>query len=334
MKVYKKAFFFLIVSIFYCFILFLLSEILVRLFYGICSNYDTEMWRYSVYGKTYINRDIFFHKNKSYVYFKDLYGVEVKINSKGLRDYEYSYEKPVGTYRILVLGDSIAFGWGVNFSNIYSKLLEKKLNINNPKEKYEIINSGVINYQLNEELFYLKNEGFKYSPDLIILGYFVDDAKINKRLSYNWLEKNSYLLAFLKSKLMAINSRFNKELRFDNFYKNFYKDGSLEKAKFEKNINELKSFLKDKNIPLVVVLIPELHDLKNYPFIDIHNYVKDRFSDVEVIDLLPYFDKQRNSQDYWVSFEDAHPNALAHEIMANAVFVELNKLILEEQLHR
>ena len=55
-----------------------------------------------------------------------LMGVDVNINSKSLRDYEYAYTKPKDVYRILVLGDSFTFGWGVPFENTFSKVLEKK----------------------------------------------------------------------------------------------------------------------------------------------------------------------------------------------------------------
>src|SRR2546430_1564409 len=51
--------------------------------------------------------------------------MKVKINSLGMRDREYSVEKPKGTYRILVLGDSYTFGSGVQADETYAKLLEK-----------------------------------------------------------------------------------------------------------------------------------------------------------------------------------------------------------------
>ena len=39
---------------------------------------------------------------------------KLKINSRGLRDREYSLQKPPGTKRILVLGDSYVWGYGVS----------------------------------------------------------------------------------------------------------------------------------------------------------------------------------------------------------------------------
>ncbi len=119
-----------LIALFLSSVIFILlaAELAIRLFYPVISNYDLEMFRYAAYGKVPSDVPGFSHKHKPGAYFKDLYGVEVKVNSKGLREYEYDYEKPPNTYRILVLGDSITFGWGVAFEKTYSKILEKKLN--------------------------------------------------------------------------------------------------------------------------------------------------------------------------------------------------------------
>src|SRR3989344_7830887 len=52
----------------------------------------------------------------------------VKINSEGLRDYEYRIKKPDNTFRIVVLGDSMVFGYGLDLEDTFPKFLERKLN--------------------------------------------------------------------------------------------------------------------------------------------------------------------------------------------------------------
>jgi len=47
-------------------------------------------------------------------------GTQVKINSQGLRDYEYKLEKQGNIFRIVTLGDSYTFGWGVELNESYS----------------------------------------------------------------------------------------------------------------------------------------------------------------------------------------------------------------------
>ena len=89
--------------------------------------------------------------------------IEYRINSKGLRDDETPYEKPPGVFRIVLLGDSNTFGHGVPIEKHFSTLLEGYLN------NVEVINLGVSGYGVDQELLYLRHEGFKYNPDLVLV---------------------------------------------------------------------------------------------------------------------------------------------------------------------
>ncbi len=94
-------------------------------------------------------------------------------NSKGLReDEEYPYQKPAHTYRILALGDSFAYGFGVEQAETTVEVLERLL-----KEQgdFEVINMGVAGYGLGQEMLYYEMEGYKYQPDLVILFFFEND---------------------------------------------------------------------------------------------------------------------------------------------------------------
>jgi hypothetical protein len=86
----------------------------------------------------------------------------VRINENGLRDRPHSYERKNDIERILVLGDSFAWGYGVEESERFSQLLEKSLDV-------EVINAGVSGYSTDQELLWYRNEGIKYETDLVIL---------------------------------------------------------------------------------------------------------------------------------------------------------------------
>jgi len=326
--VFKKILLYASFSILILLSTLLAGEMAVRIAYPLVSNYDLEMWRYAAYGKAASGIPAMSHKHKPGVYFKNLYGVEVKINSKGLRDYEYSYKKPDNCYRILALGDSITFGWGVPFEKAYAKLLENKLNAAAKGTKYQIINCGVGNYQLSDELAFLKYEGLKYNPDMVILGYFVDDAKINAKVNYFGLKRHSYLYALLASRWNALRVSFDPGYNFLNYYSALYLPGSVTRRNLDANIDELKDICRKRNIRLVVMLIPELHNLKNYPFNNVREHVSAEFSglaNAKIVDLLPYFDKTLDPMVYWVSKEDAHHNSKAQAIMAEALYSEVFK---------
>ena len=94
----------------------------------------------------------------------------VKINSKGLRDGEHSYDKPQGVFRIVAIGDSFVFGaGGVDPSNRFTEILQKS------GKHLEVINMGVPGYGADQEYLYLKYEGLKYHPDLVLLCAFYND---------------------------------------------------------------------------------------------------------------------------------------------------------------
>jgi len=83
--------------------------------------------------------------------------------------------------RIVTLGDSFTMGHEVNADDTYSMVLEQSL------RKYgvsvEVLNTGVSGYGTAEECLYLERELFKYSPDLVIVGFFGNDLVDNVRSS-------------------------------------------------------------------------------------------------------------------------------------------------------
>lgn len=80
-----------------------------------------------------------FRPNEDYLW----KGTPVHINSKGFRTEEFEVPKPEGIYRILNVGDSIAFGWEVSQEDTYGKQLESILNARNDGVHYEVINAGI-----------------------------------------------------------------------------------------------------------------------------------------------------------------------------------------------
>jgi hypothetical protein len=88
--------------------------------------------------------------------------VEYQINSLGLRGRETGYQKPKDIFRIVVVGDSRTFGWGVPIEKHFTTLLEGYF------KGVEVINLGVSGYGVDQELLRLRQEGFRFEPDLVI----------------------------------------------------------------------------------------------------------------------------------------------------------------------
>ncbi len=107
------------------------------------------------------------------------YNVEVTINSKGLRDVELDYTKAADEFRILVLGDSYVEGLRVPLEQTFSKVLEQRLNADNSPIKFQVINAGVSAWGSDQALLWFRNEGIKYEPDLVVLGFFPGNDFLN-----------------------------------------------------------------------------------------------------------------------------------------------------------
>jgi lysophospholipase L1-like esterase len=102
--------------------------------------------------------------------------VSVSLNSHGLRDVEIPYAKPPGEKRILLLGDSVAFGWGVTQGETVSDRMEPLLSARTG-EDWQVINAGVNGYNTEQEEIFLRLEGLSYSPDIVILIYVDNDVE-------------------------------------------------------------------------------------------------------------------------------------------------------------
>lgn len=99
---------------------------------------------------------------------------EVNTNSQGLRDEEISIEKPSETFRILVIGDSYTFGWGLNRSQRYTEVLEQRLN-NSYDIDIQVVNMGRTDAGMRDYYVTLKDKGIEYDPDLVVVSFYRAD---------------------------------------------------------------------------------------------------------------------------------------------------------------
>ncbi len=95
----------------------------------------------------------------------------VRINSHGTRGAEFPAAKPPGTFRIISLGDSRTFGWGVAESNTYSALIEGELQQSlGATCRVEVINTGVNAWSYPQFLVFFRDTALKWQPDMVIIG--------------------------------------------------------------------------------------------------------------------------------------------------------------------
>ena len=111
---------------------------------------------------------------------KTLYELyDFQTNSHGLRDRDYSLQKPQGVFRVAVVGDSLTLGSGVPIEEVYHSVLEERLNARSPSARYEFINFGISGYYLSHYVAMIRHRALEWDPDLVLIGFFAgNDARI------------------------------------------------------------------------------------------------------------------------------------------------------------
>jgi hypothetical protein len=106
-------------------------------------------------------------------------GVQVDINSFGLRDHEFAIPKPGNTVRILAVGDSVTFGYGVRLEDTYPKVLEQLLNqTTHNGAHYEVLNGATLGGSLSDYLHFLQLRAEKIQPDMVVIGFCLNDVAL------------------------------------------------------------------------------------------------------------------------------------------------------------
>ncbi len=103
------------------------------------------------------------------------------INSAGFRDREYAMAKTDGLFRIIAIGDSVTYGIPVPDARdkAWPKQLERLLNARSTAAapRFEVLNLGVIGYNITQVAERLRALGMDYEPDLVIYGYVLNDPQ-------------------------------------------------------------------------------------------------------------------------------------------------------------
>ncbi|MCC6450013.1 MAG: SGNH/GDSL hydrolase family protein [Candidatus Aureabacteria bacterium] len=93
----------------------------------------------------------------------------IRNNQRGFRDRDHAREK-AGKRRIVVLGDSTAWGWGVEAEERFSDRMERML------PGWEVLNLAQAGYSTDQELLVLETEGLAYGPELVLLLFDRNDV--------------------------------------------------------------------------------------------------------------------------------------------------------------
>jgi len=292
-----------------------IGEALIRVYLHFNTAYDIEMTKYAMNLKEDSGNKRIGHvhkPNKS----MELMNVMVDINSDGMRDKEYPVEKG-DAYRIIFLGDSLTFGWGVQEEDTFATLIEDKLNSSSPTE---VINFGIGNYNTEQEVNLFIDKGLKYDPDKVVLFYFINDAEPTPEKSGLWFLGYSQFISFYWSRINSLLNNILPSKSFQEYYESLYLDEQQGWINSRKAIIQLRDICEKKGIKLQVVLLPELHDVSNEIFTNVYDSLSLFLQEngIDYLNLAKLFENYPNQIELWVSYDDAHPNNIAHKKIADA----------------
>lgn len=277
-------------------------------------------------------------------YFDEENAVYHQTNSWGFRGEDFETTKPPGTVRIVFLGDSFTFGEGVKDQDIFPVQVEKLLNRHYAEQniKFESYNFGVGGYNTQQALFLLKSLAWTTLPDVIVLGYTLNDAE--PAILYKG-EDGSIQQRFFRAELFPTHPtswpyhfrlvrtgwqlwhRQQIHKRTLEHYSTLYTDANPHWSQTRSSLRELKHICDSLPLGCYILVFPLLYELNDdYPFLSIHQLIAKEVNSpskpIHLIDLLPVLKGYKDSE-LWVHPSDQHPNEMVHRLVAQRLFEEL-----------
>jgi lysophospholipase L1-like esterase len=121
------------------------------------------------------------------------HGQTVTHNAQGNRGPDVAFEKPPGVTRVVVVGDSQAWGYGVADDETIPAQLSRLLN-EGGAARYEVVNLGVGGYGTDQAFLKYVVQGRRYAPDVVVLTVFKNDPVENARTVAWGVEKPRFYL--------------------------------------------------------------------------------------------------------------------------------------------
>lgn len=157
--------------------------------------------------------------NTHVVYISPNGKIPIDINSNGFRGKEIPIKKKDAETRIIVLGDSITFAASIHQEKTYVQIAEDYLSTEYKGRKdIRLINGGVDGIGLKDEIDILVTQGLDIMPDVVVVGFYLNDSNPPDRLAAglanpNFIRKHSVLAQtiYRKYKLWQYHRREMKE---------------------------------------------------------------------------------------------------------------------------
>ncbi len=251
----------------------------------------------------------------------------IRTNSYGMRDSEPLPMDDDGVTRIVVLGDSFTFGFRVEGEASYPSVLEKRLSEASADRRFEVLNLGVCGYNTQDEALVLEHKGLAWKPDLIVVGYVLNDPETQPIQPLNSHFRGPAL--WQKSNLGRLMAKAKRSLGVNlwgggDYFRYLHSPRRHHWQSVVSGMNEIRRLADDQEIPVLVVIFPEKPNQRSgwqeYRYKEIHSQVAEMAVDhgFFVIDLLDRF-SDFPARSMRVRRNDPHPSPHAHQVAASVI---------------
>ena len=267
-------------------------------------------------------------------YFDADNGVAYRTNDAGYRGDHFAAERARGVRRVALLGDSFAFGLGVKENDTLARHLATLLG-QEAACPTEVLNFAVPGYGTDQEEALLRRRVLRYTPDVAVVWYFLNDVEIEGTLGFLGGDKprGFFPLARRVSALARlVASRLDAHLSLlalVHTYRDAYRPADPHWQVVEAAFARLGRTARLRGVKIAVFVHPILFRLgPSYPFAAIHRQVIEaaQHAGLEAYDLADAFAGKR-AEDLWVHRSDQHPNEIAHSLAARFAAERIRPLL-------
>lgn len=250
---------------------------------------------------------------------KKFKGSTFTTNSYGLRDREYSLEKPEHTLRIANLGGSIEMGAGVNTDEAFENVVEDELNRTAliGDIKVEILNFAISSNHLFQNVAMLEWKAAEFKPQVVIYPAHSNEAhrvmssvhrayQTYRRLTYPYLDS-----------LVAGMKRTITEAEF------FEQVGHRQQETVQWGYNRIIGYCRENQAIPIWIYVPTLDD-SEVPGEEAELEAMAREMGFYTLNLSNSFG-DLNPESLKLAPWDAHPNAKGHQMIAKELFKQLQE---------
>ncbi len=249
-------------------------------------------------------------------------------NSLGFIDSEHELAKPPETFRILVIGDSVAQGLGVPNGSSFGMQLQTILREEHALPNVEVIIMARSGYSTSQELIVLSDTGLDFDPDLVVWSYVLNDPAhpifnhTSGDLGRYFFVPASHTLHYVHRKVFEMQERFAGRTcsrKFHLFLHCAYRE------QIETHLADLGRMSQSNGLPVLFVIHPVLEEFDEEleGLAEVHRdlAMMAKREGMEVIDMLdvlrnenPDQIRQRPEQrDPW------HPSTYGNSLIADAL---------------